>query len=322
MTRKVAIVLLPEFTHSTLAAALEVLSAANRVLGRTYYEWSLHSPFSETTEASNGLKTSTCPSLAGIRSNQTAIVCSGLRPTRHTSTQLLAKLRFLHSHGAHLGGLCTGSYALAAAGLLNHRPCTVHWGFIPSFREMFPLVEVTDNLFELEGDVFSSAGLGTVDLMLEIVATDHSGEVADFVAEKLCHVRRLRISRQRRSLGCRVGSRNELVLRAIRIMESNLENELSTRQIARQLGVSVRQMERLFSNHVGEPPKAYFRRQRFSRAHRLLTETNLSVSEVAAACGLNYEHFARLYRKMTGVAPSEGRQMSQRNEGQTGLTMN
>src|SRR5262245_20564354 len=173
MNRRFEVILVPEFTQSTLVSALDVMQAANRVLGRKCYEWSLSGRAVGPVVASNGLSVFATKRFDDIKPTRTTIVCSGLNPSRYTSKALLNKLRFLRYHGSLLGGLCTGSFALAMAGLLDEKSCTVHWQFVPSFREMFPSVNVTQKLFENDGEFFSSAGLGTIDLMLDIVARDH-----------------------------------------------------------------------------------------------------------------------------------------------------
>ena len=113
---------------------------------------------------------------------------------------------------------------------------------------------------------------------------------------------------QRVSIAAQIGARNTQLVEAMRIMESNLEEPVAAQEIAASVGLSRRQLERLFSRHLGQSPQRYYRGLRLSRARMLLLQTDLSVLEIAVATGFSApSHFSKCYREQFGHSPFQER---------------
>ena len=194
--RHVAFVLIPDYSLIAFASAIEPLRLANQIGEQTAYHWSCHTLNGEPVRASNGLTTQPDGDLDTISGADLVVVCAGLNveQQRH-SAALLSRLRYLASHGATIGAICTGTYLLAKAGLLDNHRCTIHWENLRGFQEEFPHIEVTSELFEFDNRrVTSAGGTASLDMMLQFVATQEqtilsfklSKSILIFSARSIC----------------------------------------------------------------------------------------------------------------------------------------
>ena len=305
--------LVPNFSMIAFASAIEALRLANRAVGRTVYEWRLVSKGGVPVEASNGVVMNIDCSLRDVlnehidpKTTRMAIVCSGVDVENYYNPSVLSWLRRMHARGVSIGGLCTGAWILADAGLLEDRGCAIHWEMIPSFAERFPDVNVKPSLFEVEDDIFTCAG-GTValDMMLYFISLRFGTHMAEKVCD-ICLRDRIRPSndRQRQPLGSRLGIQNPHLLQIIELMEANIAEPISLAEIAQITMISRRHIERLFRHHLGRSPARYYLEVRLERARRLLRHSNLPIVEVAVASGfLSASHFSKRYREYYDRAP-------------------
>ena len=311
----IGLFMVPSFSMIAFASAIEPLRLANRLSDKALYEWMLISGDGGPVAASNGISVN--PHLAmsevdgaGKPEVPTLILVSGVGAEVYDEPDTFAWLRRLDRRGADIGALCTGAHVLARAGLLEGRVCTLHWENIPSFRETYPDIEVTDDLFEIDGNRFTcSGGTAALDLMLHLIRAEHGDELATRVSEEciLDHVRGGR-EHQRMPLAVRLGVDNRKLIDSIHLMETHLEEPLAQEALAAAVGISRRQLERLFRRHVGRPPNRYYMQLRLDRARRLLLQTDMAVVDVAMACGfVSASHFAKCYRRLYGVTPRQSR---------------
>jgi transcriptional regulator GlxA family with amidase domain len=261
--------------------------------------------------ASNGVLVYTDQSLADvdIRPGSNApmvIVCSGMGAERYRDKELFAWLRRADRSGAVIGAVCSGAFVLARAGLLEGRKCTVHWESLPGFMEDFPEIDVTADLFEVdENRVTCSGGTAALDLMLNLIGREHGQELATKISEQ-CLLDRIRQphDHQRMPYRVRLGVHNPKLIAAIEMMESNVEEPLNQEMLARYIGLSRRQLERLFRKHLGRTPAQYYLELRLERARHLLYQTAMPIMNVAFACGfVSASHFSTCYRQMYGKTP-------------------
>jgi transcriptional regulator GlxA family with amidase domain len=306
LPQRFVFILVPEFSMMPVAAMVEPLRIANRLSERALYDWSMHSADGNPVAASNGILINVDGSLETIGEHATLIVCSGINIHKHIDKRLVNWLRKADRRGADIGGLCTASHLLAEAGLLNGYKCTIHWENLPGFSEAFPDIEVSGGLFEIDRDRFSSAG-GTspIDMMLAVIANQHGPDLASDVAEQVLHSPiRHHSEHQRMSLPARIGARHPKLVGIIEQMEQNLEEPLSPSILAKQAGLSTRQLERLFRRYLDRSPKRYYLELRLKKARSLLLQTNMSVINVALACGFSSpSHFSKCYRAFYGRTP-------------------
>jgi len=309
--------LMPEFTMIAFTAAIEPLRGANRVLGYDAYTWRLASKSGEPVTASNGVEVRVDTSIdeerklmLGERRPSIVFVCGGLNVERYQSKSLSAWLREEHNRGVRIGGLCTGAHTLGEAGLLVNKRCAIHWENLPGFQEAFPQVNVFSDLFEIDGNVFTCAGgTAALDMMLKIIGDDFDDNTVNRICELVLTDRvRNPTDRQRLPLRARLGVQNAKVLTIIELMEANLSEPLSLVEIADHVGLSRRQIERLFRQEMGRSPARYYLEIRLDRARHLLIQSSMPVVEVAIACGfVSASHFSKCYREIYAKSPQQER---------------
>ncbi|WP_235041885.1 GlxA family transcriptional regulator [Vreelandella profundi] len=302
----VGFLLLPQFSMMAFFAAVEPLRIANRISDRPLFDWTLISADGGPVTASNGMTLMADQSTGQVHHLPSLAVCSGFTPEAHLTRPLMAWLHQLDQAGCCLGGIDTGAFLLASTGLLTHERVALHWESLPAFREHFPGIETTDELYELGERRFSCAGgAAAMDMALEVIARRHGVKLAIDVSEQLIHDRiRTRSDQQRMALVKRLSTHNRHVVEAVALMEQNIEEPLSLEEVASRVEVSVRQLQRLFEQELSMTPRQWYLQLRVKRAKRLLVETDLAVLTVGLACGFSSSSsFARTFRAHYGYSP-------------------
>ena len=302
--------LLPQFSMLAFSSAVEPLRAANRLSGRALYDWKILTAQGEPIHSSSRMHLLPDAGLDNCGRLDFLIVVAGLAVQRLRDPGVIASLRRFERSGCRLGALSTGSYLLAWAGLLDGFRCTVHWENLDSFREDFPELDVTGELFEVDGARLTcSGGTASLDMMLSLIGEDHGRPLAAQVAEQFIHERiRDTHDHQRMSLQGRLGISHPKLLQVIALMEEFLEEPLARAELARRAGLSTRQLERLFRRYLGRTPTRYYLELRLHRARALLTQTSMSILNVALACGfVSASHFSKCYREFFHKMPREER---------------
>lgn len=298
--------LLRDFTHIAFSCALEPLRIANLVSGKPLYRWTLASEDGKTATCSNGSVTLTHQGMEPTRHADRLFVISGLDVQTNTTPAVLNWLRRERASGTPLGGICSGAYVLAKAGFLDGVETAVHWAWHDLFLEKFPEVRLVRNVFCARPKIITaSGGTAASDLMLHLISKAHGVDLATEVADQMVYnAVREGTAAQRVSLQSRHGMRNEHLVRAIALMEETIENPISPGVIAERLGISTRQLERLFGRYLNSTPKHYFMEMRLNRAQTLLVQTEQSITEVAMACGFqSTSHFSKVFRGHFGRSP-------------------
>jgi AraC family transcriptional regulator, glycine betaine-responsive activator len=309
----VGFLLVPEFSLIAFTSSIEPLRLANRVSGEPLFAWRLYSPDGQPIAASSGVTVMVDGSYADVGPMPELVVCAGVNVQKHDHAALIAKLRRLALCGASIGAVCTGTHVLAQAGLLDRYRCTIHWENYDAFVEMFPEIEVTQELFEFDRNRFSCAGgTAAIDMMLFLIAAKKGPEIAALVSDELIHHRiRKANERQRMELRARLGVANQKLLAVVSLMETQLETPLPCSQLARKVGLSTRQLERLFKQYLSETPTHYYMGLRLQRAKQLLQQTSMPILSVALACGfVSASHFSACYGDLFRKKPSEERRGS------------
>ena len=223
---------------------------------------------------------------------------------------LEASLRQLARQGGTLIGLSAGVYPLAMLGLLDGYRSAVHWRWQDDFTERFPKVIVSSHLFEWDRDRLSACGgLAVLDLLLAMLGRDHGAELAGAVSEELV-VERIRegSERQRVPLQNRIGASHPKLTQAVMLMEANIEEPLTTDEIAQHVCVSRRQLERIFKQYLNRVPSQYYLELRLNKARQMLMQTSKSIIQIGLSCGFSSgPHFSSAYRNFFGTTPREDR---------------
>ncbi len=308
--RHFGFLLLDQFSILCFAAAVDPLRSANRLVGKPFYRWSTVSVTGDPVSASNGLIVNVDSSLDDFGRCDILFVCAGYRIEGPNQSHLLAKLRERSRRGGALGGLSIGSHILAQAGLLNGYTCTIHWENRASFQEAFPETNCTGRVFEIDRNRYTSAGGTTsIDLMLQLVSEDFGARISNEVANQFQH-ERIRTNEDRQRVGPErdLGGKSLKLQKAVELMADHLEEPLSALEIARRVGLSLRQVERLFLRHLSCTPGRYYMSVRLERSRELLRHTNASILDVALSTGFtSHSYFAQSYRSHFGCSPSEER---------------
>jgi transcriptional regulator GlxA family with amidase domain len=304
--RRFVFLLLPNFTLLPFAGALDCLRIANRMAGSTLFTWRLAGDGGTPVACSAGPAFAVDMDLTETDRDDTIVVCGGIDVADATSKRVMNWLRRESRRGAAVGGLCTGAHVLAEAGLLDGRRATIHWENQDSFTEDFPDVKLTKSVFVTDGPRLTAAGgTASIDLMLKLIADAHGEDLANAVADQLIYSAiRTDADVQRLSVPTRIGVRHPKLAQVIRMMEGATEDPVSPSAMAADVGLSTRQLERLFRRYLGKSPKRYYMDLRLQKARNLLMQTDMSVINVALACGFTSpSHFSKCYRALYHITP-------------------
>jgi transcriptional regulator GlxA family with amidase domain len=310
MTRA-TFVIVPRFNMATLITMIEPLRVANYLAPEPLYHWDILSPDGPEIPASNGLSITAQPLDDRNRRGETIFVLASWGAEDYTGRDLTAWARRQSRDGARLCAVELGCYLLARAGLLTDRAVATHWSWAPGFQERYPDIALVEQLFTLSDSILTCAGgMAGVDLMLRLIADQHGEGLAAEVADQIIHQPiRPPTAPQRRTLGQGTDQFPPILRKAIALIEANIAEPLPVPQIAKALGLSQRQLERLFHQGLGCSVVQFGTLVRLQHARVLLIATKLSVREIATATGFNaLSHFASAFRKCFDRRPSDYRQ--------------
>ncbi len=298
--------LTPGFSPLGFFSALEVLRTANRLLGEFYYSWKAISLDGLPVESANGVAVVADISLATEINFDTLFVCAGFHPETHCDETTLAWIRKLYRHGTHVGAISTGTYMLAKAGVIGERRCTIHGDNAASLREDYPKIDLVDGIFEIDRNLFTcTGGTSAIDLFIHLASAELGKQFAAAIAYQI-QQDRVRNSNevQSRMKQIELSWKSKKLVDTLNIMEDNIETPLTSHELASQIGVSPRQLQRLFKMHTGRTPKDHYLSLRLNHGRQLLLQTNMPVFEVAIASGfISHAHFTKCYRMEFGYTP-------------------
>jgi len=306
--------LIDDFTLISLSSAIAPLRMANRICGGNDYAWKTLSISGEPVSASDGLSINVD---CGIRDEgalndlDMLVVCGGRRVEQNTSKSLSVWLRSVDKQGIGMGAICTGSYILADAGLLDGYSCSVHWENMAAIADLFPNTDVSAKIFTIDRNrLTSSGGTTPLDMMLHIISTQYGPDVSAGVAEQFIYERiRRSDDDQRVPLRHSEGRQSEKLLVSAELMDANIREPISQEELASYVGLSRRQLQRLYQRYLSCTPSSYYLKIRLQRARQLLRQTSSSIVEISASTGfISSSHFSKAYKELYGHSPSTERQ--------------
>jgi AraC family carnitine catabolism transcriptional activator len=311
--RKLAVLLLPEFSNFGLAAVTEPLFVANWLAQRGLFEWRRISADGEPVRASNGSTVTVDGDLALGEECASVFVLASFEPARTARNRSVVRwLKRVARAGVELVGIENGTLALAEAGLLDQHAAAVHWDNLAGFQELFPKIRVAPSRHSFSKNRVTCAGAAAIlDMMVAWIGQHADPGIASEVSRHL-----LLSSRSIESAAPYAGMRSSsnpdaLISRARAIMQTHVDDPLSCEAVARRLDISLRQLERRFGQMLGRTVHAEYMLVRVEKAHQYLQQTDLSVTEVAALTGFSsVEYFSKVYRRVFGVLPSTDRRQS------------
>jgi transcriptional regulator GlxA family with amidase domain len=291
--------------------AIETLRITNRRADKPLYEWQVIISEGISVVASNGMQQRADYTASDALDYPVIFVCGPFEPRELDDRAGMNWLKTQARQGALIGGIETGSYMLAKAGLLAGRQSTIHWENMLEFEQDFPALEITSDVFEVDGDRIScSGGTASLDMMLYLIERQHGHELAAQVAESMIHPHiRTPDEPQRMCLQARIGVDHPALLECIELMEANIEEPLGPIELADLIKISKRQLERLFQRYLNNTPCRYYLGLRLDAANKMLKTSSTSVLDIALACGFKSPgHFSTCYLSRYGITPRAGRQ--------------
>ena len=308
--RSIGFLLLDNFTLISLASAIEPLRMANQLAGKELYRWHTLTQSGQPVCASDGLQITPDAGLSNAPTLEVVIVCGGVDIQHSVTREHLHWLQVQARHGRQMGAVCTGSWALAKAGLLDGYDCSVHWEVLAAMQEASPRATVTTRLFSIDRNRnTSSGGTSPMDMMLHLIGREHGRELAAAISDMFIYERiRNEQDHQLVPLKHMLGSNQPKLQEIVALMEANLEEPIDLDGLACYVDVSRRQLERLFQKYLHCSPSRYYLKLRLIRARQLLKQTSMSIIEVASVCGfVSTPHFSKCYREYFGIPPRDER---------------
>jgi AraC family transcriptional regulator, glycine betaine-responsive activator len=308
--------LFPGFPMACLTSAIEPLRAANEIAGRREFDWKLVAETRVPVRSSAEI---------GFEPDVTLQEAEGLDqlylispPTAEFSDarRSPARLRWLDRTGTTLGAFSGGIFPLARAGLMEARPCSVHWCYEAAFKADFPNVVARDAALVREGRRITVSGAGAVfDLMLRLIEERLGRDCMTEVACWFQHpfVRDADAS-QKVPVARSGGTTDTLpaaIREAIRLFETHVEDPLRIPDVANAVGLSGRHFERLFKRETGQSPLRYYHQLRLTKARQRVLYSNDSLREIAASVGyMTSSPMVRHYTEIFGVSPRDERRLT------------
>lgn len=309
--RQVGFLLLPGFSLLAQACAMEPLHVANLLAERRLYVPRTFGLDGRAVKSAAELAL-TPESVAGsdVQHLDMLMVC-GVSPSPASEPpNLHGWLQRLASRGVMLGGIAGGTQVLARAGVLEGYRVTLHLAGADAFTRDFPGVHVSHQLFEIDRERLTcGGGTAAMDMMMTLIAQQHGARLAERVSEHfVCERIRMADEPQHVPLRARLSHAPQSLVDAVTLMESNIEEPLTTHELAEHLGISRRQLERLFKKYLQAVPSRYYLQLRLQKARQLLRDSEQAVGDIALSTGFSSgAHFSTAYRNHFGISPRDER---------------
>ncbi len=312
--RHITFCLCPGFPLFCIASGLEVLRHANRLSNEPFYSWSILCEDDEPIRDSNGLWLNPDTAITEAVSSDMAFVVAGFEPASIVAPNIEAWLQAQASAGSMVGGISNGAFVLAHAGLLDGFAATVHWEDFPSFCTLHPQVRPRYQRYLIDRNRLScSGGTSTLDLFVEIVREDLGNDLS------------LQVSRQMllHDYSNPGGLATESILdgsqhfsfrvqRALSLIDPGIEQRMNATQLAERVGLSRRQLLRLFRRETGKTPGKILAQRRLERARSLVLHSHLPLAVISGAVGFcSQSHLTTSYKKHFDTTPAEHRRSHQ-----------
>ncbi len=296
-----------------LAVACEVFGVQRTDLADPWYDLRLCAAEPGPLRTTAGLAVDTRYGLEELAAADTVIVAAMAPRTRLNPPEpMLQAIRAAHARGARIASICSGVYALAAAGLLDGRPATTHWMFAGEFAQRFPAVKLDrDVLYVDDGDILTSAGTGAgIDLCLHMIELDHGAAVANTVARRMV-VAPHRDGGQAQYVQPSLVPGNGAGLgRCLDWAREHLDRPLTVADLARQAGLGQRTFVRRFADATGLSPLRWLTAERIRLAQQLLETSDEPVERIARRTGFGTApNLRQHFRRATSVSPQTYRRV-------------
>lgn len=304
---KITILVLANASILCVASTADPLRAANRIAGEHLFDWRLVSPDGLPPVTTSGVSISVDGKFDARYASDVLIVIGGFGTRDVNDRLLIAGVRKMARAARAFGGVEAGSWLLARASLLEGRAATTHWEDLEDFAAAYPSVEVRPDRYVIDGPAFTAGGASPIfDLLLHLIRSRLGMAIALDVASVFIYdqARSAGDAQPLVSLG-RLEGYDARLAQAIRLMESHIDDPLAIAAIADCAGVTARTLEAIFGKSIGVTPGAYYAKLRLNAARRLVVDTRISMTEIAARTGFSSSAgFTRAFAAAFGVPPT------------------
>ncbi|MDR7269300.1 transcriptional regulator GlxA family with amidase domain [Pelomonas saccharophila] len=306
--RRIGLLLEPGFPLLALAAVVDSLEAVNELQDEARYRSEALSTSGGLVTAQGGVGVQTGSAMHPADWHAVFVIAADPTPP---DANALALLRRWATDGVALGGLAAGAAWLASAGLLDGQRACADWPLLDGLADAHAGVAWAQGLWDINaaGDRLSAAGTAGMDLCCAWLAAQHGERLGQEVLQALGLTGlRPRDERQRGGYSEQRGAGSPKLAEALALMEANLGEPLPTEEVATLVGVSRRQLERLFKQHLDTLPSRHYLELRLARARRLLQQSSQSILQIGLSCGFSSgPHFSNAYRAHFGRTPRDER---------------
>ena len=307
---EIVILLAPKYSQLTLAALVEPMRMANTVSDRQLYNWTLCSDGRDSIDSSSGFTIAIDEDIAGIRECDALFVVASYEARRFVSSSVVTFLRKAARSKALIGGLDAAPYILAEAGLLDGYRATTHWDDLADFQERYPHIDVVSERYVVDrGRATTSGSLPSFDFTLDFIRQREGLALAMNVSGNFLYDQARPGSEPQFMIATsRITARHPKIAKVVKLMEQTLQTPLTMAELATSVGLSERSLLRRFREALNVSPHRYYRELRLDVGRRLLDNSDLSVTEVALACGFDSRAaFTRAFKDAFGTPPSRHR---------------
>ncbi|MBU2021574.1 MAG: helix-turn-helix domain-containing protein [Gammaproteobacteria bacterium] len=309
-------VLLDHFSMSSFSVALDTLVTLNLVHDNPIYECKTYSVNNNKALSDISIEIATDGNIQDIEISKDSIlvICGGFRNSLKPEPLLNKKLAKAAQSNATIIGIWNGSFYIADSKIKTGTTISIHQDNKAIMEERFPELNLSTSTFTEEGTLLTCSGPNsTLDMMLHFIKGSHGTDYSQAVAEVIGSDRSNKKDSKIINRFLLAESHTpDCIKESIQLMENNVEDPLTIDELTKLVGISRRQIERLFKTNVGVTPARYYMEYRLTHARQLIQQSNLSIFEISVACGfVSSAHFSRTYHRFFGQSPIDSRRTSQ-----------
>jgi len=301
------------FPMACLTSMIEPLRAANEISGQVAFSWTLLAETMTKVRSSAGVSFEPDMALSQANGPDHLFLLSPPMAQFSNPKAGYGALRTLGRHGTILGGISGGVFPLVRSGVMAGQMVSVHWCYEAAFRSEFPEVEASNQVIEVSQRHYTASGAAAAfDLSLRLIETRLGANVATEVACWFQHPL-MRGEGVRQSIPTYRQSSTDatlpaVVAKAVAVFAANLTEPISVADVADEVGVSARQIERSFKKATGQSPSHYYRSMRMKAAQQLVMYSKDSMVQIALQVGYgSTTPMVQHYKDAFGLSPQEDR---------------
>jgi transcriptional regulator GlxA family with amidase domain len=309
MNHHIVFCLCPGVPLFCIASALDVLRHANRFAKSEFYHWTFLCEDNKPIQDGNGLWFHPGEAIDQVESPDIAFIVAGFDASQIKQPQLCRWLVEQSADGRKIGGISNGAFLLAKSGLLNHYSATTHWEDFESFCELFPQVHARYQRFVIDRNrITCSGGSATLDMFIELVRQDLGNEIALKISRQMLLQEQSIVLPGSPSSRLTTHQHSPQIHRALSLIEAGVGQSITVSDLAVRIGISRRELLRLFRRELNTTPSKLLAQRRLDRARSLILNTQLPMTIIADSVGFSSQsHLTSSYHTQFGITPAQQR---------------